>query len=416
MEEEFALILVKEFAKGLAGKLGGGVGAQIIGFIFPAGSPPPLDLQKLCDSIKDLLADEFAEDHIDTVNGDVAAAINYFHGTYAGLKAAHDTAVVEGTTDRWPLAELEARLQTHVDSLARDVAQMQDNAGRWITHDEKWESVPGMAVYLLLGNMYLALLQEQILVDWRAVDPVSNKVDPWRSAFIQGFLTAAGRLADSAEREWEKLKKERLGKIHFEDNPGFGGRPPSLFWNDEVTGITWDGLVNYKGSPAEKRPVMKKDYEKHRAAILSALAAKAGHPDEVIGHWRGLATNPLPPPVPGYAHHAKRFRNNSSTGIYLVLDGMFRVFPDPETYFNLFADQANLGAIASSEEAYPLGLPITAGAYLARTEGRLYLVIDGTKRSIPNWGVFDFYGFDRSKIQEKPGDKLTAIPFGPDIP
>jgi hypothetical protein len=101
--------------------------------------------------------------------------------------------------------------------------------------------------------------------------------------------------------------------------------------------------------------------------------------------------------------------------IYLVLGGQLRHVPNMETFNSLFKDSTSVIRIASTS-TYRVGLPITDGAYLAKmpVDPKVFLVIDGTKRWIYG-GAVDQYGFNLNKIQTLTAAQLAAIPDGPPI-
>jgi hypothetical protein len=103
--------------------------------------------------------------------------------------------------------------------------------------------------------------------------------------------------------------------------------------------------------------------------------------------------------------------------IYLVIDGELRWIPNPTTYDNLFVDWNNITAIAAPTLIYPIGSPLTDGAYLAQVDGEptVYLVNDGLRRGIESPAVMTLYSFNAAKIVPCIAGPLHAIPEGKPI-
>lgn len=99
--------------------------------------------------------------------------------------------------------------------------------------------------------------------------------------------------------------------------------------------------------------------------------------------------------------------------IYLILDGQVRHIPDPETYKELFDTWE--GIIKSEEGLQIIGKPLTSGAYLAKSDEKVYLVVDGVKRWVASPHVFKKYRFNEKAIKILPAAKLNAIPTGDGI-
>jgi len=129
--------------------------------------------------------------------------------------------------------------------------------------------------------------------------------------------------------------------------------------------------------------------------------------------------NPPPKPVAPTLKvlpNGMRVRDPASGAIYLVLDGKLRWVPNPETYNNLFKDWTSVTQITTAAE-YLVGQPLTDGAYLAggSPDGKIFLVVDATKRWITSPQVFDLYGFNWGIVRQLTVAQLKAISDGPNI-
>lgn len=125
----------------------------------------------------------------------------------------------------------------------------------------------------------------------------------------------------------------------------------------------------------------------------------------------GLALDMMPWP------DGARLHENNTGKIYLVIDGQLRWIPNPATYNNLFADwDIPLDRNEVSADVYRTGPPITDGAYLCQSppQGEVWLMIDGTKRHIASPAAMNRFNFDWSKVRTVPAETL-AINQGPDI-
>jgi hypothetical protein len=111
-----------------------------------------------------------------------------------------------------------------------------------------------------------------------------------------------------------------------------------------------------------------------------------------------------------------RPRDTSTGRIYLVLDGALRWVPNAATYVNLFIDWTSVTPIPTVS-GYNIGAPITDGAYLAggSPDGHIFFVVDGTKRWITDPAVFSRFGFNSAAIRSLTPEQLAAIPDGANI-
>ncbi len=103
--------------------------------------------------------------------------------------------------------------------------------------------------------------------------------------------------------------------------------------------------------------------------------------------------------------------------VYLILDGQRRWIPNPATYDNLFRDWNGIERYADINDI-DRGTDIADGALLVNAgNGAVYLITDGsgTKRHIADPATMDAYYFNWGKIVAVPAVVLNAVPVGPDI-
>lgn len=105
----------------------------------------------------------------------------------------------------------------------------------------------------------------------------------------------------------------------------------------------------------------------------------------------------------------------SNGAVYLAIDGKLRWIPNQPTYNNLIVGAVTAVPVNSITQ-YPVGPPITNGAYLAAVSGQpaIYLVVDGTKRWINSPAALNRYGFN-GPVRQLTTAQMAAIPDGPQI-
>jgi hypothetical protein len=107
---------------------------------------------------------------------------------------------------------------------------------------------------------------------------------------------------------------------------------------------------------------------------------------------------------------------DDATGdVYLAIDGTLRRV-SVKDIGNLFAP-ATMAKIFKMSQ-YTIGAPLKEGAYLAYmptgpSASQQYLIINGTRRLIPNAATFDRYGFASSKVRLATEDELKKFTAGP---
>lgn len=101
--------------------------------------------------------------------------------------------------------------------------------------------------------------------------------------------------------------------------------------------------------------------------------------------------------------------------IFLVLDGLARHIPNPQTFNQLFPNWNNIKPVAATTEA--VGQPLSDGAYLAGggADGKVYLVNQNVKRWIVSPDAFNKYHFSWGAIRKLSEKELNAIPTGATI-
>jgi hypothetical protein len=132
---------------------------------------------------------------------------------------------------------------------------------------------------------------------------------------------------------------------------------------------------------------------------------------------RELADLPEGPPISGeYIPDGRRVVDPASGAIYLMICGELRHIPNPATYNALFRDWngiAPLGNLAGQRQ----GPPLTDGAHLAMgtPDGKIFMIVDWTKRWIESPAAMDRYQFKWAAVRTYPADQLAALPDGASI-
>ncbi|WP_158906781.1 phosphatidylinositol-specific phospholipase C domain-containing protein [Burkholderia sp. L27(2015)] len=105
-------------------------------------------------------------------------------------------------------------------------------------------------------------------------------------------------------------------------------------------------------------------------------------------------------------------RGVNNGAVYLVLDGKLRGIPRT-AYEALFKDWESIINYPDLDR-FAIEKDLSEHACLAKVEGTkdAFLLLDGEKRLISSSDVFDWYGFDEHKVNEKTADELEAIPTG----
>jgi hypothetical protein len=99
--------------------------------------------------------------------------------------------------------------------------------------------------------------------------------------------------------------------------------------------------------------------------------------------------------------------------VYLMIDGRLRHVPDRATYDRIFREWGGFTDVPNAS-AYPVGEPLGGDASLLRdpATGKVYLLVDGTRRWIVGPHVFDRYGFGWSHVEDLSADALARHPEG----
>ncbi len=395
--------LLKEFAKGLAGNIGGDVGTLLFGAFFPTGQP--FDVDALCDRLKEIITEETEKNDVDLIKGALTSTLDYVHNIYSELKK----------NPNYDLDYLQGSINPFVDKLSDQCGLLKANGSEWIRPNSDWSSIPGLTVFILAGNTYLALLQEKAMVDSKAKAPGGTEVIPWYSGFAPAVRNTATTLCDTLEPIWSGLQSRRSALItvvsrdHRTPSGPFGGDSwTSYRWEDAATGRVGEWYSDDDNDAAGAQAQGECATEQARA--LAQLREQNGDPDAIMAAWQHVQMVPLPSP----ASHLNRQSFQCEGTQYLVLDGVFRAV-DNLTRTLLFVESLAPTAIEKTA-LFPLGIPITYGAILAGGDTKAYLVVDGTKRWIPSGPIFEGYGFDWNLVRTLPLDSLAAIPDGPDTP
>jgi|GEM_PF-2076724 len=144
--------------------------------------------------------------------------------------------------------------------------------------------------------------------------------------------------------------------------------------------------------------------------VTSAADALKQTAEETWTSIRALAAGKSKPPPP----LAMGIRARTPAGdVYLMIDGRLRHIPDRPTYDRLFREWGGFTEIPRAD-VYPTGDPFDPDAALARDgeSGKVYLLVDKTRRWIVGPHVFERYGFSWSTVLSPPADELAGFPEG----
>ncbi|HWW03931.1 hypothetical protein [Collimonas sp.] len=111
-------------------------------------------------------------------------------------------------------------------------------------------------------------------------------------------------------------------------------------------------------------------------------------------------------------------RITASTGgaIYLVMNGLRHLIPNPTTYNNLFSTWGGVVVSDYLVDSIPSGPPLTSGAVLAKgSPSNIYLVTNNQKLWIPNPATFEKFSFSSNKVVTVPDVIINAVQAGPNV-
>jgi hypothetical protein len=115
-------------------------------------------------------------------------------------------------------------------------------------------------------------------------------------------------------------------------------------------------------------------------------------------------------------YNGLRIKDSVGPAVYLVLNGMKRHIPNPNTYNSLFANWNNIVISDYLVDQIPAGDPLSNGAVLIKGSSPLVcLGTNGQKLPIPSEAVFNKYYFAWNKIHTIPDEVFNSVPTGPVI-
>jgi hypothetical protein len=109
----------------------------------------------------------------------------------------------------------------------------------------------------------------------------------------------------------------------------------------------------------------------------------------------------------------QRLIDDSDGAVYLILDGKRRHIRSWWLHDQLFKNHKHLIKVPSTA-GMPLGsyLPNDTKIIAGADRPEIYLYVDGVKRHIPSWDMFNWYHLDRNKIDYKHPADLDKIADG----
>jgi hypothetical protein len=154
-----------QVAKGLAGKVGGFIGAELLGFLFPSSGD--IDWAKLAAVMQQLIQQELDAHTIETTQDELNGVINFLNTEYLNLKKADPTDKQLLSSKMQPY---DHDMYTQVITIFQD-PQLAQKA---------------LANFMLAAGTHLAILQEEAMVDPDQFDPMQS-----------GYAKTISMLADS---------------------------------------------------------------------------------------------------------------------------------------------------------------------------------------------------------------------------
>lgn len=257
----------------LLGKLADEIGAKIIASAFGEGVPSYFE--EVYQEITKIVHQEITQNTIDTIDGKINGVQQWIKSVYIPRKSQ------PGITKQ----ELFDMLSPYIDDIFYSVGILQQPSF----------SKPGLAVFMLVGGVHLALLQEQALVDPHAATPSQSSYAT--SVKIQAQLyskyaidTYNTIINDRTDSNVIYVRQVRQG--HYA--PGTGGY--------YIYGHSWyDAYIDKFGTfftdgdkTDDGNTSATNEMQGHTAAVISQLSSDLGSPVSVSQNWQQLVTTPVP--------------------------------------------------------------------------------------------------------------------------
>ena len=260
--------IADSLAKGLAGKLGAFLGAELLGAIFPSSSS--IDWAKLAAVMQQLIQAELDAHTIETTQDELDGVINFLNTEYLNLKKADPT-------DRQLLSSkiqpYDHDMYAHVITIFEDPQLAQQ----------------ALANFMVAAGTHLAILQEEALVD-------PDQSDPTKS----GYAKTVSVLADStlpksystfATNTAKQVIATRMAQISAIQSYCSEGQ-----WQGECLGERWyfnDQGQRYGDFSSESGA--NSSYNQHVADVRTSITNQMQtNVYDVVKTWTLLVDNPIP--------------------------------------------------------------------------------------------------------------------------
>lgn len=112
-------------------------------------------------------------------------------------------------------------------------------------------------------------------------------------------------------------------------------------------------------------------------------------------------------------YDGQRVKGSTGPNIYLMLNGVLRVIPDPTTYVQLFRNWNGISVNDYLVDNAPSGEPLTSGSVLINDGGRIYLVTLSRKMWVPDPPTYNKFNFGNAFAV--PPIVAQCIPTGPNV-
>ncbi|MBN8813094.1 MULTISPECIES: hypothetical protein [Sphingomonas] len=112
-------------------------------------------------------------------------------------------------------------------------------------------------------------------------------------------------------------------------------------------------------------------------------------------------------------YDGQRVKGSSGPNIYLMLNGILRIIPNPQTYVQLFRNWDGISVNDYLVDNAPSGEPLTNGSVLINDGGRIYLVTLSHKMWVPDMPTYNRFNFGMAIAV--PPIVAQYIPTGPNV-
>ena len=260
--------IADSLAKGLAGKLGAFLGAELLGAIFPSSSS--IDWAKLAAVMQQLIQAELDAHTIETTQDELDGVINFLNTEYLNLKKADPT-------DRQLLSSkiqpYDHDMYAHVITIFEDPQLAQQ----------------ALANFMVAAGTHLAILQEEALVDPDQSDPTKSGYAKTVSVLADSTLPKSySTFATNTAKQVIATRMAQISAIQSYCSEGH--------WQGECLGERWyfnDQGQRYGDFSSESDA--NSSYNQHVADVRTSITNQMQtNVYDVVKTWTLLVDNPIP--------------------------------------------------------------------------------------------------------------------------